>query len=211
MGACLQAKGRQSRPAGYQRPGFSGVRCSVSETRCNGGAFRDRSSHPWPLSFCHPWPNRSLQAPPLPRSLCSGTATGHNTPRPSKEERLGISQGAPGSGVPIQDRIWPGMAKSELTGMYLQRVLDGHTRSRCGLSGEKGLWNPTGASPLSRAGPAPTRPGPQTRVPGWRENPAERKNPPFRRAFRWGLARGNQLSSPGSSNGMETVAAPPST
>ena len=58
----------------------SGVRCSVSETRCNGGAFRDRSSHPWPLSFGHPWPNRSLQAPPLPRSLCSGTATGQIHP-----------------------------------------------------------------------------------------------------------------------------------
>ena len=57
----------------------SGVRCSVSETRGNGGAFRDRSSPPWALSFGHPWPNRSLQAPPLPRSLCSGTATGQNT------------------------------------------------------------------------------------------------------------------------------------
>ena len=51
----------------------------VSGTRCNGGAFRDRSSLPWALSFGHPWPNRSLQAPPLPRSLCSGTATGQNT------------------------------------------------------------------------------------------------------------------------------------
>jgi len=58
----------------------SGARCSVSETRCNGGAFRDRSSHPWPLSFGHPWPNRSLQAPPLPRLLCSGTATGQIHP-----------------------------------------------------------------------------------------------------------------------------------
>ena len=54
---------------------------SVSETRGNGGAFRDRSSHPWALSFGHPWPNRSLQAPPLPRSLCSGTATGQKTAR----------------------------------------------------------------------------------------------------------------------------------
>ena len=29
--------------------------------------------------------------------------------------------------------------------MYLQRVLDGHTRSRCGLYGEKSLWDPAGS------------------------------------------------------------------
>jgi hypothetical protein len=39
----------------------SGVRCSVSETRCNGGAFRDRSSHPWPLLV---WPSLAKQLPP---------------------------------------------------------------------------------------------------------------------------------------------------
>ena len=113
MGACLQAKGRQSRPAGYQRPGFSDVRCSVSETRGNGGAFRDRSSRPWALSFGHPWPNRSLQAPPLPRSLCSGTATGQkHRPYLSTKSPWRICQGAPGSGGPVQDRVWPGMAKA---------------------------------------------------------------------------------------------------
>ena len=37
------------------------VRCSVSETRCNGGAFRDRSSHPWPLLV---WPSLAKQLPP---------------------------------------------------------------------------------------------------------------------------------------------------
>ena len=55
---------------------------------------------------------------------------------------------------------WPkrSAAAVELTGMHLQRVLDGHTRSRCGLSGEKDLWNPAGwlKATLSRAGPAPT-------------------------------------------------------
>jgi hypothetical protein len=165
----LQAKGRQSRPAGSQRPGCSGVRSSVSETRGNGGAFRDRSSHPWPLSFGHPWPNRSLQAPPLPRSLGSGTATGQKD-LSDLSTKWGlwrrIFQGAPGSGVPVQDRLWPGMAKAvrrpaELTGTYLQRVLEGHTRSRCGLSGEKDLWSPAGnlcreLRSLSRARPAPT-------------------------------------------------------
>jgi len=59
----LQAKGRQSRPAGSQRLFCSSFRCSVSETRCNGGAFRDRS-------------------------LGSGTATGHNTLGPSREGSL---------------------------------------------------------------------------------------------------------------------------
>ena len=73
--------------------------CSVSETRGNGGAFRDRSSRPWALSFGHPWPNRSLQAPPLPRSLGSGTATGpKRRPDLSTKPWRRISQGAPGSG-----------------------------------------------------------------------------------------------------------------
>ena len=76
----------------FQRSGgglcYSGVRCSVSETRCNGGAFRDRSSpasgpghpsqmggvrrrakqcfatrlpHPWPLLV---WPSLAKQLPP---------------------------------------------------------------------------------------------------------------------------------------------------
>ena len=39
----------------------SGDRSSVSETRCNGGAFRDRSSHPWPLLV---WPSLAKQLPP---------------------------------------------------------------------------------------------------------------------------------------------------
>ena len=76
----------------FQRSGgglcYSGVQCSVSETRCNGGAFRDRSSpasgpghpsqmggvrrrakqcfatrlpHPWPLLV---WPSLAKQLPP---------------------------------------------------------------------------------------------------------------------------------------------------
>ena len=44
---------------------------------------------------------------------------------------------APGSGGPVQDRLWPGMAKVELTGMYSWRVLDGPTRSRCSLGDSK--------------------------------------------------------------------------
>ena len=119
MGACLQAKGRQSRPAGYQRPGFSDVRCSVSETRGNGEAFRDRSSLPWALSFGHPWPNRSLQAPPLPRSLGSVTATGYNTPGPSREgslespkerrDRVGPSRTVFGQGWPKRSAARPSL------------------------------------------------------------------------------------------------------
>jgi len=91
---------------GYGRAFFvelCGVGAPYRRRAGKGGAFRDRSSpasgpghpsqmggvrrrakqyfatrlpHPWSLSFGHPWPNRSLQAPPLPRSLCSGTATG---------------------------------------------------------------------------------------------------------------------------------------
>ena len=60
------AKGRRRRPAKvapqYPRDFYrSRVRCSVSETRCNGGAFRDRSSHPWPLLV---WPSLAKQLPP---------------------------------------------------------------------------------------------------------------------------------------------------
>jgi len=70
-------------------------------------------------------------------------------------------QGAPGSGGPVQDRVWPGMAKAvrrpaEPTGIYSWRVLDGPTRSRCGLSGEKGLWHPAGSfAPFRGQGPLP--------------------------------------------------------
>ena len=90
--------------------GSSGVWRSVSETRCNGGAFRDRSSHPWPLSFGHPWPNRSLQAPPLPRSLGSVTATGQLHPfresarafefSKERRDRVGPSRTVFGQGWP---------------------------------------------------------------------------------------------------------------
>ena len=43
--------------------------------------------------------------------------------------------------------------------MYLQRVLDGHTRSRCGLSGEKSLWDPAGKLGLPFAGRARSHKG----------------------------------------------------
>jgi len=52
--------------------------------------------------------------------------------------------------------------------MYSWRVLDGPTRSRCGLSGEKSLWDPAGwlKPPFRGRGPlpqpAPTGPGPRT-------------------------------------------------
>jgi hypothetical protein len=40
--------------------------------------------------------------------------------------------------------------------MYSWRVLDGPTRSRCGLSGEKGLWHPAGSfAPFRGQGPLP--------------------------------------------------------
>ena len=59
--------GPSPRKGGFEPPGripeasFSSVRCSVSETRCNGGAFRDRSSHPWPLLV---WPSLAKQLSP---------------------------------------------------------------------------------------------------------------------------------------------------
>ena len=59
--------GPSPRKGGFEPPGripeasFSSVRCSVSETRGNGGAFRDRSSHPWPLLV---WPSLAKQLPP---------------------------------------------------------------------------------------------------------------------------------------------------
>ena len=163
MGALVRAGPARERERSSRRDagdlGSSGLRCSVSETRCNGGAFRDRSSLPWALSFGHPWPNRSLQAPPLPRSLGSGTATGQNT------AWTFLRSGACGGEFPKErrDRVGPsrtvfgqGWPNAELTGMYSQRVLDGPTRSRCGLSGEKSFWNPAGwlTATLSRAGPA---------------------------------------------------------
>ena len=70
-------------------------RCSVSETRCNDGAFRDRSSRPWP--------NISLQARALSRLLCSGTATGHNTAG-TFAERFGASAN-PGHGNLATERV----------------------------------------------------------------------------------------------------------
>ena len=92
----------------------SGFRRSVSETRGNGGAFRDRSSHPWPLLV---WPSLAKQLPPG-TTIAPLTWQRH---RHGSEHRLDlstkcglwrrISQGAPGSGGPVQDRVWPGMAK----------------------------------------------------------------------------------------------------
>ena len=92
----------------------SGGRSFVSETRCNGGAFRDRSSRPWPLLV---WPSLAKQLPPG-TTIAPLTWQRH---RHGSEHRLDlstkcglwrrISQGAPGSGGPVQDRVWPGMAK----------------------------------------------------------------------------------------------------
>jgi hypothetical protein len=93
----------------------SGGRSFVSETRCNGGAFRDRSSRPWPLLV---WPSLAKQLPPG-TTIAPLTRQRH---RHGSEHRLDlstkcglwrrISQGAPGSGGPVQDRVWPGMAKA---------------------------------------------------------------------------------------------------
>ena len=116
----------------------SGGRSFVSETRCNGGAFRDRSSRPWPLLV---WPSLAKQLPPG-TTIAPLTRQRH---RHGSEHRLDlstkcglwrrISQGAPGSGVPVQDRVWPGMAKAvrrptEPTGMMRWTPL-ANTASRC--------------------------------------------------------------------------------
>jgi|GEM_PF-2158160 len=140
--AGLVGGGPCPRKGGLEPPGrmpeasFSSVRCSVSETRCNGGAFRDRSSHPWPLLV---WPSLAKQLPPG-TTIAPLTRQRH---RHGSEHRLDlsrkcglwrrISQGAPGSGGPVQDRVWPGMAKAvrrpaEPTGMYSWRVLGSPAR-----------------------------------------------------------------------------------
>ena len=81
-----------------------------------------------------------------------------------RRQDLSISKGAPGSGGPVQDRVWPGIAKAvrrpaEPTWMYSWRVLDGPTRSRCGLSGEKSFWHPAGSfAPFRGQGPLPQGP-----------------------------------------------------
>ena len=84
-----------------------------------------------------------------------------------RRQDLSISKGVPGSGGPVQDRVWPGIAKAvrrpaEPTWMYSWRVLDGPTRSRCGLYGEKSLWDPAGSfAPFRGLGPLPQGPLPQ--------------------------------------------------
>ena len=96
--------------------GSSGLRCSVSETRCNGGAFRDRSSpasgpghpsqmggvrrrakqcfatrlpHPWPLLV---WPSLAKQLPPgttiAPLTLQRHRHRSQN--RPNHSTKLGL-------------------------------------------------------------------------------------------------------------------------
>ena len=132
---------------------------SVSGTRGNGGAFRDRSSRPWALSFGHPWPNRSLQAPPLPRSLCSGTATGQLHPFRESARTFQFSKEPRDRVCPSRTVFGQGWPNAEPTWMYSWRVLEGPTRSRRGLSGERSLASRRVAkATLSRAGPAPTRP-----------------------------------------------------
>ena len=183
MGAGLAREREQSSRQDSRDLYCSGGRSSVSETRCNGGAFRDRSSpasgsghpsqmggvrrrakqcfatrlpHPWPLLV---WPSLAKQLPPgttiapltLQRNRHGSVPPfqrGARTFQFPKErrDRVGPSRTVFGQGWPNVEPTW----------MYSWRVLDGPTRSRCGLSGEKGLWDPAGASPLSRA-PRPNR------------------------------------------------------
>ena len=170
MGAGPARERERSSRQGSRDAGSSGVRCSVSETRCNGGAFRDRSSHPWPLLV---WPSLAKQLPP-------GTTI---APLTLQRHRHGsvppFQRGARTFQFPKErrDRVGPsrtvfgqGWPNAEPTGMYSWRVLDGPTRSRCGLSGEKSLWDPAGwlKPPFRGRGPlpqpAPTGPGPRTSV-----------------------------------------------
>ena len=102
----------------------------------------------------------------------SGTATGYNTPLTLQGGKLGISQGAPGSGVPIQDRVWPGMAKRRAYMDVLvacpgwAHPIPGRAFWRDGLSGEKSLWDPAGRLHRPFAGGARSHKGlTQTRVP----------------------------------------------
>ena len=66
-----------------------GVWGSVSETRCNGGAFRDRSSHPWPLLV---WPSLAKQLPPgltiAPLTLQQHRHGSETPPGPFGEARI---------------------------------------------------------------------------------------------------------------------------
>ena len=63
-----------------------------------------------------------------------------------RRDRVGPSRTVFGQGWPNAEPTW----------MYSWRVLDGPTRSRCGLSGEKGLWHPAGSfAPFRGQGPLP--------------------------------------------------------
>jgi len=163
-------------PATRQDPrdaGSSGVRCFVSETRCNGGAFRGRSSRPWP--------NSSLQAPPLPRSLGSGTATGQLHPfresartfQFSKErrDRVGPSRTVFGQGWPKRSAARPslqgctrGVSRTgppDPGAASLERKVPGILRGN--LCRE--------LRSLSRAWPAPTSQAPANTGLYWRTDP----------------------------------------
>jgi hypothetical protein len=131
------------------------------------------------------WPNSSLQAPPLPRSLCSGTATGQIHPlresaRPLNFPRsAGIGWARPGpclardgqSGPP------PGRAYMDVLVACPGRA---HPIPVRPLWREKFLESCRELRSLSRAGPAPTRAAHRPASPAG-ENPPREGAPRYRR------------------------------
>ena len=81
------------------------------------------------------------------------------TPPAPQVGKLGISQGAPGSGGPVQDRVWPGMAKRRA---YMDVLVAcpgrAHPIPVRALWRERSLASCRELRSLSRAGPAPTKP-----------------------------------------------------
>jgi len=145
--------------------GSSGLRCSVSETRCNGGAFRDRSSpasgsghpsqmggvrrrakqcfatrlpHPWPLLV---WPSLAKQLPP-------GTTI---APLTWQRHRHG-SQKPPG---PFYEARFvgagPARERERSSRQDAREIANGGTNSVSGIP-------PAGFAGLSLARQAPTKP-----------------------------------------------------
>jgi len=94
-----------------------------------------------------PYPRRGAAEPP--RGITPPGPPGRGSLESSKERRDRV--------CPSRTVFGQGWPNAEPTGMYSWRVLDGHTLSRCGLSGGRSLWNPAGwlKPPFRGQGPLP--------------------------------------------------------
>jgi len=202
VGALVRAGPARERERSSRRDagdlGSSGLRCSVSETRCNGGAFRDRSSpasgpghpsqmggvrrrakqcfatrlpHPWPLLV---WPSLAKQLPP-------GTTI---APLTWQRHRHG-SQKPPG---PFYEARFvgagPARERERSSRQDAREIANGGTNSVSGIP-------PAGFAGLSLARQAPTKPHSIERF-GASDNPG-----PWRTGRSTGSVQGRIHSVPG--------------